>query len=605
MFQCTLCDNTDANAEYIGRGNDGRQCYRNMQSFTGTFFFDTDNTHFEVDHKNEHKLLSGNASFFYVSPQYRNVNIRIAIEVTSGFVDVYMTKDVNIIRMRNSTMGPNVDQISLLDPLNENVIFSKSAKATVDSQNKNIGDTESSKPSEANASVSTMPSVASSTSDGSPIVEPRRTRRSVVVNVDTSEDDETKSGSDETKESKGRSFAQKLTTEKGDGSVPERLFFYRVAKKQKDRALKGGNPDNMDAQRMSGDSLFLRLDHSNSMVFASNITGRFIIELPHDKFDFKKDKFYLAIHNAQATQPAYGIVYQQQEHNSWRVVHICTILCVGFIFTILCTVGCYSVYIKCSLPQGFVHPYRNDMGALTGGGSSSPFVPVDFLLSEHIFKPIISQAPNKSPRNACKYFTVDSRMRNKYTPAIIGYQVLRKNEKLRVASVMFELPGKNLNFCFGSALISVCDKFPVIETQTMTPSRTFNRPSATISNPMGVLSVNGTNPGRVLSTLHNPASSSRGLQPQPLTVDLPPICGPSRNNTASLFGRPMAAHTITRGSLNRPSNHHSSSIGLAGQANNMSSPSYFPRSQIGSSRVAFNSGTGTLSIAANIENANA
>ena len=576
-----------------------------MQSFTGTFFFNTDNTRFVVEssteQKDKHKLRSGEASFFYVQPQYRNVNIRITIEVTSGFVDVYMTKDMHIIRMRNSTIGPNVDQISLLDPLNENVIFSKSATSSIDVQKKNEDKTEPMPSPESNVSVSTVPSVDSATSQESYLREQERSRRSILVNVDFSENEE---NGDESDVKQIPSQALKLSTEKS-GSVPERLFFYRVASKQKGKVVSGDNSETMGDQKQSGDSLFLSLEHPNSMLFASNITGRFIIELPHDKFDFKKDQFYLAIHNAQATQPAYGIIYQQQKHNSWRVIHICTILCVGFIFTVLFTIGCYTIYMKCSQPEGFVHPYRNDLGALTGGGSSSPFVPVDFLFSEYNFKP---QA-QKSPRNTSKYFTVDSRMRNKYTPAIIGYQVLRKNEKVRVASVMFELPGKNLNFCFGSALINVCDKYPVIETVPMTPSLTFTRSSATIGNPMsGLSSSNGTSPGRVLSTIHNTSSSSRGLQPQPLTVDLPPICGPSRNNTAaSLFGRPMAAHTILRGSLNRPSNHHSSSVGLAGQAN-MSSPSYFPRSQLGSSgssRVAFNSGTGTLSIAANIENTNA
>ncbi|XP_063715164.1 multiple epidermal growth factor-like domains protein 8 isoform X5 [Symsagittifera roscoffensis] len=496
--QCSLCDQSDPKAQYIGSGVDGQQCYRKMHSTSNTYFLDPDNSEYfmstEESEYDVHDLSPGQAAFFHVQPKYRNVNIRITIEISYGLVDVYLTKSSKIIRMRSSSQtSPNVDQISLLDPLNDKVQFAKLGP---------VASNEIETGKDANKSAVS------------------RSRRSTLTLVS---DEENEQLSSEVKIAKSEKQSQILEE--------EQVFFYRANQS-------GGKRD-----------LFVRMQHENSILYGLNISGRFVIELPHDKFVFNQNRFFIAVHNAQPVEKAHGIIYQQQLHNSWRVVHILTILIVCCILTVFLTVVVYCIYIRLSQPEGFVNPNRhgrNLYSAASPFGSGSPFVPVDFLFSEYNFQsqPVSNIIP-RSGKNAQRYFTVDSRMKNKYTPSIIGYQILKKNDKMRVGTVMFELPGKNFNLCFGSAVISVCDKFPIIETIPNTPSMTISRKSNTLGNPSAAsstLSFMGQNPiyNSTISTPHHASTLSHAFDPplkkghvknSYLTVDLPPVHGgasPSR-----------------------------------------------------------------------------
>ncbi|XP_075266243.1 multiple epidermal growth factor-like domains protein 8 isoform X4 [Convolutriloba macropyga] len=512
--QCSLCDNRDGNGDYAGTGIDGQQCYRRMSSAPfqphNTFSINPDNAVY-TQHSPEKGLSPGEAAFFFVVPRYRNVNIRITVEVTSGQVDVYLTQNSKIIRLRSSSQEtPSVDQISLIDPLNDKVQFSKMGPVA-ESKSKEIDTLED---------------------EEKPAV---RLRRSVIKVVASEESDKQAVNSkenrvDDTETAKPSSEKQIQVAD------DETIHFYRANQTNGKREL------------------FVRLEYENSILYGLNISGRLVIELPHEKFLFNKDKFYIAIHNANSEMTASGIIYQQQLHNSWRVIHIITILCVAFILTVFVTIAVYFLYMRLSQPAGFVNPNRhgrNLYSAASQFGSGSPFVPCDFLFSEYNFQPQpVSTIIPKTGKSAQRYFTVDSRMKNKYTPSVIGYQIFKKNEKMRVATVLFELPGKSFNLCFGSAVISVCEKFPIIETIPNTPSMTINnRKNNTIGNPMAsslpfvgnntICNSTITPPIQHATMSHvfdNHPLKKGGQQkvPATLTVELPPIRGSSPSRAQPL-----------------------------------------------------------------------
>jgi hypothetical protein len=103
-LQCSRCRES-----YLGNPTLGHQCYRQMTVDTD-FCFDPD-TQSECD-REPNPLIRGRTVFFAVQPKFRNVDIRITVDVTVGNLDVFLTsKEDTFVVDVNKTNG--VHNVSL------------------------------------------------------------------------------------------------------------------------------------------------------------------------------------------------------------------------------------------------------------------------------------------------------------------------------------------------------------------------------------------------------------------------------------------------------------------------------------------------------------
>lgn len=83
MLQCSKCRES-----YQGNPTEGHQCYKQI-TVEAKMCFDAKT----IDEcKKPQPLKNGQTTFFVVQPRFMNVDIRIIVDVTSGELNLYMSK---------------------------------------------------------------------------------------------------------------------------------------------------------------------------------------------------------------------------------------------------------------------------------------------------------------------------------------------------------------------------------------------------------------------------------------------------------------------------------------------------------------------------------